>query len=228
MEPMLNNMTHKMQIEIWSDIVCPFCSIGKKRLEKALLESGTSDNVNIIWKSFQLNSLQKTEPGKSINQYLSEHKRISLNEAESMNLYVTEMAYKEGLRFDFSKTVVANSFKAHQLLQLAKIYNLQNTVGDALFQAYFSDGKNIDDTSTLQQIGVAAGIKSEDLENFTDNKSLADAVLNDIEEARQLQISGVPFFVFNQKYAISGSREVNYFIQALQVSLSEWQSQEVS
>jgi len=223
-----NTLDKKMPIEIWSDIMCPFCYIGKKRFETALQQSGHSENIEITWKSFQLNPFQKTEPGKSINQYLSEHKGISLNEAESMNQYVTKMALDEGLIFDFSKSVLANSFKAHKLSHLAKKYNVQHPIEEALFKAYFTDGKNIDDRDCLIQIGLELGISKEDLEDCIDNETYSDAVRKDMEEAKSLNISGVPFFLFNRKYAISGARENDIFKQALEVSFSDWQKNAVS
>jgi predicted DsbA family dithiol-disulfide isomerase len=219
-----NTLAKKMSIEIWSDIMCPFCYIGKKRFETALQQSGHSENIEITWKSFQLNPFQKTEPGKSINQYLSEHKGISLHEAESMNQYVTKMALDEGLIFDFSKSVLANSFNAHKLSHLAKKYNVQHAIEEALFKAYFTDGKNIDDRNCLIQIGLEHGLNKEELEDCIDNETYSDAVRSDVEEAKNLRISGVPFFLFNRKYAISGAREIEVFKQALDVSMSEWQA----
>lgn len=208
--------------------MCPFCYIGKKRFETALKQSGHSEKIEIIWKSFQLNPHQKTEPGKNINQYLSEHKGISLKEAESMNQYVTNLALKEGLIFDFSKSVLANSFNAHKLSHLAKKHNIQNQTEDALFKAYFTDGKNIDDRNDLITIGLELGMEKGEIEDCIDNETYTWDVRNDLDEANRLNIHSVPFFLFNRKYAVSGAREVEVFNQALEVSISDWQSMSVS
>ena len=131
-----------MKVEIWSDVMCPFCYIGKRRFEAALLKFEHKDEVEIIWKSFQLNPHMKTDPEKNINQYLAEIKGWTLDQAESMNERVTQMAKAEGLHYDFDKAIVANSFDAHRLIQLAKTHNKGDEAEERLFKAYFSEGKN--------------------------------------------------------------------------------------
>jgi predicted DsbA family dithiol-disulfide isomerase len=138
-----------MKIEIWSDIVCPFCYIGKRRFEKALAQFEHRDEIEVEWKSFQLSPGLKSEPGKSIHQFLAEHKGISLDEARGMNDYVTQMAAQETLEYDFDKAVVANSLKAHQLIHFAKANGKQEEAEELLFRAYFTEGKDIDNPQTL-------------------------------------------------------------------------------
>ena len=122
----MDSTKHTLQIEIWSDIMCPFCYIGKRKFEAALSQFEGKDDIEIIWKSYQLSPDMLTDASKNINQYLSEHKGISIQEAERMNAYVTDMAAKEGLTYNFDKTVVANSFKAHQFAHFAKQYSKQD------------------------------------------------------------------------------------------------------
>src|ERR1700749_2212406 len=105
---------NKMQVEIWSDIMCPFCYIGKRKFEKALEGFSNKDNIEVVWKSYQLAPDMETTPGKTIHQYLSERKGVSIDEAKRMNSYVTDMAAKTGLVYNFDKAVVANSFNAHR------------------------------------------------------------------------------------------------------------------
>src|SRR3954466_14673373 len=109
-----------MKVEIWSDIMCPFCYIGKRKFENALAKFEHKEEVEIVWKSFQLNPQMETDPGKNINQYLAEIKGWSIDEAKAMNDRVTDMAKQVGLNYDFDKAIVANSFNAHRLIQLAK------------------------------------------------------------------------------------------------------------
>jgi len=210
-----------MKIEIWSDVMCPFCYMGKRKFEKALSEFQGKDNIEIEWKSFQLAPDMKTT-GKSIHEYLAEHKGFSLDDAMRMNNQMTQMAAKVGLTYNFDKAVVANSFNAHRFSHFAKTKGKQNEAEEKLFYAYFTDGKNIDDFNTLIQLGIDIGLDAEELRQALEKNKYAKEVTADIDEASQLGISGVPFFVFNRKYAISGAQESSTFLGALDKSYSEW------
>ncbi len=212
-----------MKVEIWSDVMCPFCYIGKRRFENALEHFGHKDEIEVEWKSFQLNPNMKTEPSVNINQYLADIKGWDLDQAKSMNDHVTGMAAEVGLTYDFDKAIVANSFNAHRLSHLAKKHGLGEAAEEALFKAYFTDGKNIDDTDTLIELGIAIGLNAEELKQTLNSNAFADAVKHDITEAQQLGIQGVPFFVFNNKYGISGAQAVPVFSQTLEKSFAEWQ-----
>lgn len=211
-----------MEIEIWSDIQCPFCYIGKRRFEQALIQFDQKDQVHITWKSFQLAPDLITDPAMSTNEYLAQHKNITLSEAERMSSYVTEMASGVGLLYDFNKTILANSFKAHQLSHLAKLSGLQNQLEENLFKAYFTDGKNIDDIPTLLEIGKETGLNESEIMHVFEHNQYADAVRLDIYEASQVGVRGVPFFVFDRKYAISGAQETSVFVNVLKQSYEEW------
>lgn len=137
-------------VQIWSDVMRPFCYIGKRKFEIALGHFQQKDEVAIEWKSFQLDPAIKTNPGQSVNQYLAERKGWSLEYAQQVNNRVTEMAHDIGLQYDFNRAVVANSFDAHRLSHFAKKYNQQNRVEELLFKAYFTDGKNTADHGTLE------------------------------------------------------------------------------
>ena len=216
-------LNKKMKIEIWSDVMCPFCYIGKHRFETAMAVFPNKNNIELVWKSFQLAPDMQATPGKNIHQYLSEHKGVSLDEAKRMNDYVTQMAAKAGLVYNFDKAVVANSFNAHRFVHFAKHNGKQNVAEEKLFQAYFTDGKNIDDTNTLFELGKEIGLDAKALTETLNSDKYAEEVGADIEEAGQLGINGVPFFVFNRKYAISGAQESQVFLQALEKSLEDWQ-----
>ena len=130
-----------MKVEIWSDIVCPFCYIGKRRFEHALAKVPGARPIKIEWKSFQLSPGIKTDPAINIHQYLAMHKGVSVQEAERMNDYVTKMAAEVGLTYRFDLAVPANTFHAHRLLHYAKTQGKQSETKERLMQAYFTEGK---------------------------------------------------------------------------------------
>lgn len=213
----------KMQIEIWSDVMCPFCYIGKRKFEKALEQFSNRENIEIIWKSFQLNPDMKTEPNKNSIIALAEQKGISIQESNEMHKYVVEMANSVGLKYNMEKTIAANSFNAHRLTHFAKSKGLQLEMEEKLFEAYFILGKNIDDKNTLIEIGESIGLNKVELEKTMYSNDYAANVNNDIYEAQQVGARGVPFFVFDKKYAISGAQESSTFLQTLEKSFTEWQ-----
>jgi predicted DsbA family dithiol-disulfide isomerase len=219
----MDTVRKTMSIEIWSDVMCPFCYIGKRKFEKALEQFADKSSIDVIWKSFQLAPGMKTDPTKNIHQYLAEHKGISLDEAQQLNDRVTQMAAHEGLNYRFDKAIVANSFNAHRFAHFAKQYNKQNEAEEILFRAYFSEGKNTDDYATLCELGNEIGLDATALRTALETGMYADDVRSDIYEAQQLGVTGVPFFVFNRRYAVSGAQESQVFLQTLVKSVQEWQ-----
>src|SRR5690606_27256378 len=147
----------KMKVEIWSEVMCPFCYIGKRRFEKALEQFPERNNVEMEWKSFQLDPDLKTDSSLNINQYLASRKSMGVNETKAMLQQVTQMAEQVGLDYNFDLAVVANSFNAHRFAQFAKTNNKQDAAEEGLFKAYFTDGKNIDDIDILIQLGIELG-----------------------------------------------------------------------
>ena len=211
-----------MKVEIWSDVMCPFCYIGKRKFENALQNFPHKDQVEIEWKSFQLNPSMKTDPSKNINEYLAEHKGISIAQAKQMNDRVTAMANEVGLRYDLDKAIVANSFDAHRLSHFAKKHGVQDAVEELLFKAYFTEGKNTADHETLIAIAVEAGLNSDDVRAMLLGNEFTDELNNDIYEAQQVGARGVPFFVFDNRYAVSGAQPSQLFLDVLQkVSVKE-------
>jgi len=214
----------KMKIEIWSDVMCPFCYIGKRRFEKSLENSPLNDKIEIEWKSFQLNPQMQTDTSIRIDEYLAQHKGMPLEQAKALNAQVTQMAAAEGLVYNFDKSVVANSFKAHVLTHFAKQFGKQDAVEELLFQSYFTEGKNIDSIEVLKDIATQVGVDAKAYEKAVEEGSLDDEVKMDIHEARQIGVQGVPFFVYDRKYAVSGAQPVELFVQTLEKAYSEWQS----
>ena len=205
-----------MKVEIWSDIVCPFCYIGKRRFENALNKFSAKEEVEVVWKSYQLDPTVQHIPGMSIHQYLAERKGFGVEQAKEMNEHVTAMAAEVGLQYDFGKTVVANTFDAHRLIHLAAKHDLQDQAEERLFSAYFTEGKNIQDKLTLVELGVEIGLTKEDVLKVLDSGAFANDVRKDFAEAQKVGARGVPFFVFNEKYAVSGAQPTEMFLQVLE------------
>lgn len=214
-----------MKVEIWSDIMCPFCYIGKRRFENALQQFPHKDNIEVVWKSFQLNPAMKTEPDKNINQYLADVKGWTIDYAKQMNAHVTNMAKEVDLDYDFDKAVVANSFDAHRLIQLAKAHGKGDEMEERLFKAYFTEGKNTADHSTLIRLGSEIGLDPATIEKVLDSNEYADKVEQDVYEAQQIGVRGVPYFVLNDRYAVSGAQASETFLGALTKAYGEWEKQ---
>ncbi len=204
-----------MKIEIWSDIRCPLCYIGKKHLEAALSQF-PDEPFEIEWKSFQLDPTIVPQPDKNVYEYLAERKGISIEESKQMHAGVVARAAEVGLDYHFEKAVISNSFDSHRLIQLAKTKGLGDTMEETFFKAYFTEGRNLNDTNTLMELGVGVGLNPLDVKDvLKDETQFANAVRNDISEAQQIGVRGVPFFVFDRKYAVSGAQPIAHFEQTI-------------
>ncbi len=216
-----------MKINIWSDIRCPFCYIGKKKFEKALDAFAGKDKIEVIWRSFQLDPNLETKPDINAVDHIAAIKGLSKKDAGEMHDHVTRVAKEVGLDFDFEKTVVANSFNAHRLIQLAKTKGLGNEVEEQLFKAHFTEGKNIDDEETLIETAAAVGLNKEEVRVMLASGAFAKEVEEDERQARAIGVRGVPFFVFNDKYAVSGAQSSATFLQALQQSWQAFEAENI-
>ena len=208
-----------MEIEIWSDVLCPFCYIGKRKFEEALQDFSHTEEVNITWRSFQLDPDFQAGKIQGYAPYLQMRKNLSDAQVNQMLAQVTDMAGKVGLKFNFEKAVITNSHKAHQLLHYAKSVGKQNETKEALLKAHFTEGKDIGNLSTLITIAVEVGLEKSAVEKVFELDEQAEAVAKDIQEASKLGIRGVPFFVFDRKYALSGAQESSVFLDVLQKAL---------
>jgi predicted DsbA family dithiol-disulfide isomerase len=201
--------------------MCPFCYIGKRKLEKALEQFPHKDSVNIVWHSFQLDPTMEVNPGTDIYSYLSERKGISKERAIQMHKQLTETARLEGLTYNFDQSILANSFDAHRLIQMAKTKELGDAAEERIFKAYFTEGKNISDPETLVQLGTEIGLESGAIKDILNSDAFESDVTNDIEQAQAYGINGVPFFVLNNKYGISGAQPSEVFLNGLTQAWSE-------
>ncbi|GGK76381.1 DsbA family protein [Rufibacter glacialis] len=205
-----------MKVEIWSDVVCPFCYIGKRRFEKALEAFPGKEKVEVIWRSFQLDPDLKPVPGQSVHEYLGKRKGTTAAEGKQMNDHMTQIAKEVGLHYDFDKAIINNTFDAHRLLHLAKEHQKQDQMKERLFAAYYTQGKDLGDLDTLVQLGQEVGLDGEEIRQALQADTYAQDVQHDIYQAQQVGVRGVPFFVFNDKYAVSGAQPTELFQEVLE------------
>ena len=197
--------------------MCPFCYIGKRHLEKALESFAGRDSVEITWKSYQLDPTipMSFEEPVGVYEYLADRKGWSLEQSEQMHERVVEMAASVGLEYNFDKAVVANSLYAHRVIQLAKEKGLDDAIEEIFFRAYFTEGRDLASVTELVALGEEAGLAEADIRAAIVSEDLAYRVSQDIQEGVNLGVRGVPFFVFDRKYGISGAEPIQVFIDTL-------------
>ena len=211
-----------MKVNIWSDIRCPFCYVGKKKFEKALAQFPHAEEIEVTWHSFQLDPNLVTQPDTNPYGYFSKAKGIPVIQAKAMHEHAKNAGKEVGIDFNFDHSKVANSFRGHLLIQLAKKKNLADAMEEALFEAQFITGKNIDDEAVLLETGKSVGLTEEEVKNALASDEMAHAVTQDGLMARQLGINAVPFFVFNDKYGVSGAQQPEHFLEVLNKSFEEF------
>jgi predicted DsbA family dithiol-disulfide isomerase len=208
-----------MQIEIWSDVVCPWCYIGKRRLERALGDFEHADEVEVTWRSFQLNPDAPATAVPTLD-YLAQ--RFG-PQAQAMTARVAEMGKGEGLTLDFASSLTVNTLEAHRMLHLAADLGIGDAAKERLLRAHFTEGADVSDHETLTKLMVEAGaLQASTVEarvrEVLAGTEYADAVQADIDMARRLGANGVPFFVIDRKYGISGAQAAETFLHALRTA----------
>jgi len=211
-----------MKVEIWSDVMCPFCYIGKRKFEAALNTFPQKDSIQVVWRSFELNPNLTYKPERDTYSYIAEIKGQSREWSVKVHDTMTKSAKSVGLDYNFDKTKISNSFDAHRVIQLAKKYNLTDEVEERFFKAYFTDGELMSDHETLTRLAVEAGLSRDEVILALGTDHYAEEVRKDVAEARRLGINGVPFFVFDMKYGVSGAQETDVFTDTLQKAFKEW------
>jgi predicted DsbA family dithiol-disulfide isomerase len=216
-----------MKVEIWSDVACPWCHIGKRRFEAALARFPHRDAVEVVWKSFELDpgapSAAAGEP-VSATEYAERLARkygTSLPGAQQMTDHMTQQAAAEGLDFRFDRAVRANTFDAHQVLHLAGERGAQHAVKERLLTACFSEGEAVGDRGTLVRLAATAGLDADEVRAALEDQRYAGAVRADEAEAAALGISGVPFFVVDRKYGANGAQPADALLQVLERAWAE-------
>lgn len=207
-----------MRVDIWSDVVCPFCYIGKKRLEAAAEQAGVE--LEVHWHSFQL------DPEAPVRQEISNSERLaqkysrSVEEVEEMQRNIAAMAKEEGIEFNWENANSGNTFNAHRVIHLAQSKGLGSEAKEAFFYSYMTQGLAIGERETLEDVASRIGLNPVEVDDVLDSEEYADFVKFDQEIARdQLKVTGVPFFVFDQRIALAGAQPKEVFVQVLEKAL---------
>jgi predicted DsbA family dithiol-disulfide isomerase len=210
-----------MNVEIWSDVFCPFCYIGKRHFEIALETFPHRDQVNITWRSFQLQPDAPLEADYSTNEMLSRKYGISIDEARGMQANVSQRAAAVGLNYDLENSQITNSFDAHRLTHLAKARGLQDAAEERFFKAYFIESKHVGRRESLIELGKEIGLLEPEIIDVLDSDRYAADVREDVALGSSFGLTGVPFFVFERKYAVAGAQPPEVFSQVLDHVWSE-------
>jgi predicted DsbA family dithiol-disulfide isomerase len=205
-----------MQVEIWSDVVCPWCYIGKRRFESALAAFPHRDDVEVIWRAYQLNPTAPQQTDETLDEMLAHKYSVSQQQAAAMNRRVTAEAAKVGLDYHLDHARPANTFDAHRLIHLAASHKLQHEAKERLMHAYFTEGEPIGDAETLVRLVAELGVPADEAREVLAGGAYADTVRADEQRARQYGIRGVPFFAIDETYGVSGAQPSEVFTQVLE------------
>lgn len=217
------NMNDTLRVDIWSDIACPWCYIGKRRFEAGVAQFARQFpdiEVEVETHSYELAPDTPDNFEGSEIDFLTKHKGMPRERVEDMLEQMTQMAALEGIEFDFEKLQHANTSRAHRVLHLAKSQGLQAEMLDRLFRAYFTEGRRVSDAETLAELGEEVGLDEDEVRDAFDDEDFEDAVERDITRARMLGVNGVPYFLFEEKYAVSGAQPAATFADVLEQVLS--------
>lgn len=208
-----------MRVDIWSDVVCPFCYIGKKRLENVAREAGIT--LDVHWHSYELDPNAPVKHASSNTQRLAKKYGKSIEQMSQMQQQVAEMAASEGIDFQWQQAQSGNSLNAHRMIHLAAQHGLADAAEEAFFHAYMTEGLAIGERAVVQQVAARIGLDDAEVNTVLDSEDFIDAVRQDEQIAQQqLGISSVPFFIFNQQLGLSGAQPREVFLQALQQAAS--------
>jgi predicted DsbA family dithiol-disulfide isomerase len=205
-----------MIVDVWSDVVCPWCYIGKRRLEAALERFPGRDAVEVRYHSFQLDPSAPKGSDESVGASLARKYGVTPEKARAMQENVTQVAAEDGLEFVIAGTKVENTFDAHRLLHFAAEHGKQLELTERLFAANFCNGERVGDPDTLVRLAAEVGLDADAARAvMADPSRYADAVRADIATARQIGIRGVPFFVIDRKYGVSGAQPADALLAAM-------------
>lgn len=204
-----------MKVEIWSDYQCPFCYIGKRRFEDALNQFENKAQVEVEFRSFELNPEAERHINMSQNEMLAKKYGMSQAQVEANSQNLTQQAAELGLDYHLDKVVLTNSFDAHRLMHLAESKGKGQEMNERLFKAYFTEGKHIGDHATLASLAEEVGLEKQEVESMLVGTAFTAEVRGDEQEGSVLGITGVPFFVINRKYGISGAQPAEAFLDML-------------
>jgi predicted DsbA family dithiol-disulfide isomerase len=210
-----------MKIEIWSDIACPWCYVGKRRFDRALGSFSHRDEVDIVWRSFELDPTAPHRHSERQADLLARKYRVPVERAEAMNANMTAEAKKEGLDFHFDRVQVGNTFDAHRLIHFAASEGKRAEMVERLFKAYLTDGESLGETDVLVRLATDVGLDADAALAALGGTAYADDVRADEERARMFGISGVPFFAIDEKYGVSGAQPPEALLDVLRQAWDE-------
>ena len=205
-----------MQVEIWSDVICPWCYIGKRRFEKALADSAHRDKVQVIWRSFELDANAPRQREGTLQELLAKKYRVSLEEAAAMNARVTGLAREVGLEYRLADARPGNTFDAHRLLHYATSKQLGDRAAERIMHAYFSESLPVGERTAQARLAPEFGVSESDALAMLESEAYSKEVRADEARAAAFGVSGVPFFLFDEKTSITGAQPVEIFAKALQ------------
>lgn len=210
-----------MRVEIWSDVVCPWCYIGKGRFEKALARFDHSDEVEVVWRSFQLHPEHPKGVREPLEESLAAKIGGTVEQVRVMNDHVKTLAAAEGLYYDFESYTLVNTFDAHRLTHLAKAHGLGAELHERFLRAQLIEGEVLDDADTLVRLSAEIGVPEDDARRVLEDDDYTADVNEEIRELRALGGNGVPFFVIDRRYGISGAQSTEVILRALETARAE-------
>ncbi len=213
----------EMRIDVWSDIACPWCYVGKRRLERALKEFPHADDVEVVWHAFELDPTapKERDPSVSHAERIAKKYGISTDQARRNSERLRDTAREEGLAFDFDHIRSGNMFDAHRLVHLGHQRGVQDAVKERFLRAYLEQGALMSDHETLVRLSVEAGLDEGEVSDVLASDQFADAVRADEAQAHELGINGVPCFVLDRRFAVSGAQSPEVLLSALHQAWSE-------
>jgi predicted DsbA family dithiol-disulfide isomerase len=203
-----------MRVDIWSDIVCPWCYVGKRRFETAVA-AFDAETVEIVHHSFQLNPAAPRDATTDRREMLMQKYRLTEARVEELDAQMTALAAAEGLHYRLDGTVSGNTLDAHQLVHLAHETGRQDAMLERLYRAYFSESRSVFDPESLVELAQDVGVEGETARATLSEARYASAVRDDMEIARRIGITGVPFFVIDRRIGVSGAQSSATFLEAL-------------
>ncbi|WP_054956463.1 DsbA family oxidoreductase [Paenibacillus dakarensis] len=210
-----------MKVEIWSDFMCPFCYIGKRRFEAALSHFPQKEKVEVVYRSFELDPNAAYEPGVSMTELLARKYGMSVEQAKASNDNITQQAAQLGLTYHLDKVIPANTFDAHRLVHYASQHGKMKEMTERLFVAYFTEANNLADKELLADLAEETGLSRDEAVSVLNGDQYSSEVRADEMAAQRIGVRGVPFFVLGGKYAVSGAQPEEVFMDALQKAYSE-------
>ncbi len=219
----MEEINNKITVEVWSDVVCPFCYVGKKKLEKAINELEANQQVEVIWKSFQLDPNFPKDQAFPSTQYLAERKGYPIDQVRAMSNNLANSGKNYNIDFHFDNALTFNTFDAHRLIHWSRKSKKSNELKEAFMKAYFTEGLNLSKKESLLSVVASVGLDEAEAQKVLDTDLFAEAVQKDIYQAQQVGVRGVPFFLINNKTTISGAQEDKVFEKALKAELKSMQ-----